>query len=155
MILILFVSGSFLLSFALAELEESRKAFPVVHTIFTTLLEQLQADLVNIRASTAEEVSSALATLDEKFAAQAGQTQVGSDGNEMDAAETKRSQDEERRLKEDEIKERRGKDLEEAEKAAGLVWIMYMRFARRSEVSMPSSCICFLYCSESDSQPRF
>jgi hypothetical protein len=75
-----------------------------------------------------------LAALDEKLAARAGQPQLAADGSEMDAAETKRSQDEEKRKVEEEIRERRGKDLEEGEKAAGLVWIMYMRSARRSEV---------------------
>lgn len=131
---LLLLPFSFLLSFALAEFEEARKSFSAVHAIFTSLTAQLQIDLVKIRTATAEEVATALSALDETFAARAGQPQLGPDGTEMDAAETKRSQDEERKKVEKEIREKRGKDLDEGEKAAGLVWIMYMRSARRSEV---------------------
>lgn len=126
---------SFLLSFALAELEEARKAFPAVHAIFNSLTNQLQTDLTKIRQSTTDEVATVLAALEEKFSSMIGMPQLGLEGNEMDSAETKRSQGEEKRKAEEEIRERRSKELEEAEKAAGLVWIMYMRFARRSEVS--------------------
>ena len=47
----------------------------------------------------------------------------------------KRALEEERKSKAEEVKVRREKETEDMEKGVGLAWIMWMRFARRAEVS--------------------
>lgn len=52
----------------------------------------------------------------------------------VDVAELLRAQEREKRDRAAEVRKRRAAEVDEKEKGAGLVWILYMRFARRSEV---------------------
>ena len=133
---------SFLLTFALAELEESRKEFGKVHALFAGLLGRLQPTLEKTKASITDEIAAAVATVVEAVAPRkAAGNQLIIDPSEPDLAELKRAQDEERRAKADEIRTRRDKETDELEKGVALVWIMYMRFARRAEVRPLQSAV--------------
>ena len=141
---------SFLLTFALAELEEGRKNFAAAHEAFSKLIDALSADLTALKRSIDKEVFDSLAALNASYAAQAagaasrsgggvgtGTVGGGNQGGEpemIDIAEVLRGQERERQAKEREVRGRQQKAVDDKEKGAGLVWIMQMRFARRSEV---------------------
>lgn len=141
---------SFLLSFALAELEENRKDFPAVHNIYMTLLATLSTEITDLKKSVDDEASDAVAGLVASYENAAVQNGVGTgsvggnnQGGEpemVDMAEVLRSQEREKNDKEREVRKKWAKEVEEKEKGAGLVWVMYMRFGRRSEVSFLLSC---------------
>ena len=129
---------SFLLTFALAELEESRKDFSKAHALFANLLGRLQPTLEKTKASITDEIAAAVATVVDVVAPRKTTgNHLITDPSEPDLAEVKRAQEEERRTKAEEIRTRREKETEELEKGVALVWIMYMRFARRAEVGFP------------------
>lgn len=122
---------SFLLSFALAELEEDRKNYAECHKIFEALIAGVNAEIDELKVTVAAEVERARGP---EIPAQPT-SEVGNDAEESDVARMVRERNERGRL----VQERRGKDVEEAKTAAGVVWVMYMRFARRSEVSCSTS----------------
>ena len=55
--------------------------------------------------------------------------------------------EEERKFKAEEVRVRRERETEEMEKGVALAWIMYMRFARRAEVSFISFFLPIPSCS--------
>lgn len=138
----------------MAELEEGRKNYLRAHEAFTTLIEALSTDLTTLKRSIDAEVVNSLAALNASYAASAagsgrangagvgtGTVGGGNQGGEpemVDVAEVLRGQERERQAKEREVRARRQKEVDEKEKGAGLVWIMHMRFARRSEVRVRS-----------------
>lgn len=151
---------SFLLTFALAELEEGRKNFASAHEAFTRLIEALDDDLTALKRSIDREVSDSLGALNASYAAAAGASRgglnggggggtgtvggntTGSESEPIDVAELLRGQERERQAKEREVRASHQKDVDDKERGAGLVWIMHMRFARRSEVHcLPSPFI--------------
>ncbi|TXT07763.1 uncharacterized protein COLE_04687 [Cutaneotrichosporon oleaginosum] len=113
---------SFLLSFALAELEEDRKNHAECHKIFEALISSVNAEVDELQASVAAEVERARGP---EIPAQPGEM----DGEESDIARMVRERDERGKR----VQERRGRDIDAARTAAGTAWVMYMRFARRSE----------------------
>lgn len=120
---------SFLLAFALAELEEARKNFAECHSVFSALLAQTLQNLDAAKLAASTEVASALSSLNESFGSQAVL-----DPSDIDTADLKREQDEKRRSVESSARQKHATEISELDKAVALVWIMHMRFARRSEV---------------------
>jgi cleavage stimulation factor subunit 3 len=64
---------------------------------------------------------------------------VGGVDDEMNGADEAARLVEEREARGKLVLERRGREVSEVETAIGVVWVMYMRFARRSEVSPTGS----------------
>lgn len=113
---------SFLLSFALAELEEDARNFAECHAIFTNLIERLNVEIDELKIAVEKEVEVARGP---EVPAAAHEL----NNEESDYARLVRERDERGRA----VAERRGKDVDDAKAALGIVWVMYMRFARRAE----------------------
>ncbi|CED85090.1 mRNA cleavage and polyadenylation factor I complex, subunit RNA14 [Phaffia rhodozyma] len=127
---------SCLLSFSYAELEESRKNMILVHSTFDSLITNLQTEIDKLHQSIADEVAFVLAAPDKPSASSTagGGAGGGNDENkDLDQADIMRKKEEDRKAKEASVRMRRAKEVEDAEKGLGLVWIMYMRTVRRSE----------------------
>jgi cleavage stimulation factor subunit 3 len=111
---------SFLLTFAQADLEEERKQFNVSQAAYESLLANVDSDIEELKEKIAVEV----------------QVVKGSEipDNHADGPAVARLR-EEREARGTGLAEARGKEVDELMVACSMVWIMYMRFARRSEVS--------------------
>jgi hypothetical protein len=127
---------SFLLTFALAELEESRKDFPKAHALFSGLLGRLQPTLEKTKASIVDEIAAAVASVADVVAP------TKTTGNHLITDPSQR------RSKAEEVRVRRERETDELEKGVALAWIMYMRFARRAEVR--PTWVCLIVCSLAD-----
>jgi cleavage stimulation factor subunit 3 len=121
------VSRSFLLNFAYAELQESRKELADVHAMFDRFLGLLRKDLdalesrVNsANSSFSSNASGAAATADTSLAPAIAEVVIHSNNSSFATQSS-------------EEKPPKSKELEERRTQYGLVWIMYMRFARRAE----------------------
>lgn len=99
-----------MLAFALADAEEDRKDYVKCHTIYDTLINQLYPEIETLEKKVAAEVNAAK-------------------GPEVADAELA----EERETRGKLVATRRGKDVADLAACAGVVWVMYMRFARRAE----------------------
>ncbi|KAI9638306.1 putative cleavage stimulation factor, 77kDa subunit [Dioszegia hungarica] len=118
---------SILLTFATAEIEEDRKLFSEAHALFTNLLDQLAHDMDALNDRIAQEVIAAKGPEIPRPA---------TDGMDIDGegpmAVYNRVMDE-REERGRLVSERRGKEADELRNAMGVVWVMYMRYARRAE----------------------
>ncbi|BEI92019.1 uncharacterized protein CcaverHIS019_0408390 [Cutaneotrichosporon cavernicola] len=112
---------SFLLAFALVELEEDRKNYADCHSIFEGLISGVSTEIEELQDNVAAEV--------ERARGPEIPVHAGLDSEESDVARMVRERDERGKR----VTERRGRDIEAAKTAAGTAWVMYMRFARRSE----------------------
>ncbi|WVO21992.1 mRNA 3'-end-processing protein RNA14 [Cryptococcus decagattii] len=125
---------SFLLTFANAELQEERKAFPTCHSLYTTLISKLNPEVDELRQNVAREVEIArgppIPGSEKAATAAAVGDSIDVDGN--DISDIQRLV-EEREQRGELVAQRRGKDVEELMIGISVVWIMYMRFARRAE----------------------
>ncbi|OWZ63165.1 mRNA 3'-end-processing protein RNA14 [Cryptococcus neoformans] len=125
---------SFLLTFAYAELQEERKAFPTCHSLYTTLISKLNPEVDELRQNVAREIEIArgppIPGSEKAAAAAAVGDSIDVDGN--DISDIQRLV-EEREQRGELVAQRRGKDIEELMVGISVVWIMYMRFARRAE----------------------
>jgi cleavage stimulation factor subunit 3 len=124
--------ASVLLSFAGAEHEEERKNNAAAHAYFTGILEQLSAEADELQAVLAREVEGAMGPEVLKPGEAGGGMDVDEDGAQIEYARRVS----EREARGEAVRERRGKDVEAVKETMGVVWVMYMRFARRSEVSV-------------------
>jgi cleavage stimulation factor subunit 3 len=115
---------SFLLTFALAETEEDRKNYAECHSIFQALIKNLDTEIEELTATVAAEVE--VARGPEIPIASAMEFDTGDDS---DIGRLVREREDRGKL----VQERRGKDIDEVKTATGVVWVMYMRFARRAE----------------------
>jgi len=121
---------SFLLTFALAEIEEDRKNYVECHNIFQALIKILDTEIEQLTEQVAAEVE----------VARGPAIPLASDPDfdnteDSDVGRLVREREERGKL----VQERRGKDIEEVKTALGVVWVMYMRFARRAEVGSDGS----------------
>lgn len=123
---------SLLLTFSLADLEEERKKFSNCHTIYDTLLTKLQADVDQLKLDVAVEVDVARGP--------EIPPQPADGDTDMNMETTRLIEEREARGKL--VAERRARDVDDLATAGSIVWIMYMRFARRAEVSSYSSLLC-------------
>ncbi|KZT55980.1 Suf-domain-containing protein [Calocera cornea HHB12733] len=112
---------SFLLHFAAAELEESRRALPAAHALFNTLITNLSAQLAQLKQSIDAEAE----------AARGPAIDSASAGQEL--SEDLRKATEEREERGARVWARRGRELDDLKAAMQVAWIMLMRFARRAE----------------------
>jgi len=119
---------SLLLTFALADTEEDRKNFARCHEIYEALLNRLNPEIEVLKKQVAVEVETARGP--EIFQKPGDDTDMTGDG----MSEVQKLI-EEREARGRIVAERRGKDVADLAAAAGVVWVMYMRFARRAEVS--------------------
>lgn len=113
---------SFLLTFALADLEEDLKHIAEASTAYDNLLAALAADLDTLKASVASEVE----------AAKGPEVPQLNGGGDVDMTTQHEKLVEEREKRGKLVGERRGRDIEAASAAIGVVWVMYMRHARRA-----------------------
>lgn len=115
---------SFLLSFALAELEEERGNYADCHKIFDALVGTLNTEIDDIKSRVAADVEAAKGP-------EIVQTGTDADmiGEDTDYARSVREREERGKV----AAERRQKDVDDVLSALGVVWVMYLRFARRAE----------------------
>lgn len=132
---IIFYSHSFVLNFAYAELLEAKKEYAEVHTVFDKLIHNLHEELDALEARTNSRNSSFLTDGNKVHPTNGngnGITTEASIHSNNSSFETQNSDN--KPSKSEEIAERRSE--------FGLVWIVYMRFARRAE-SLKSSRAVF------------
>jgi len=99
-----------LLAFALADAEEDRKNFAKCHAIYDGLINRLYPGIEAMEKKVAAEVDAVK-------------------GPEVADAELAEERENRGKL----VAARRGKDVADLEACVGVVWVMYMRFARRAE----------------------
>lgn len=107
---------SLLLTFAVAEVEEGRGNLAKCHEAFEGLIARLDPEVDEMKRKIGGEVENAK-------------------GAEIPPGDDAQALIEEREERGRLVAERRGKDVESLAAAIGVVWVMYMRFARRAEVS--------------------
>jgi cleavage stimulation factor subunit 3 len=127
---------SILLTFATSEVEEERKNFADVHTLFTNLLEQLSRDIDVLTETIAREVI--VAKGPEIPRPQGEGMDIDGEGPQARYNALSDEREERGRL----VQERRGREVEELAMAMGVVWVMYMRYTRRAEVSWSHLSAC-------------
>ena len=130
--LILVELNSFLLTFALAEQEEIRQNKAVARTAYEDLIKNHGAEIDKLKKSINEEVDEAKGPEIEDDEVEF----LRADDEDMDGAELSETQKRkmEREARGKAVVDRRQKELDDLVTAAGVIWIMYMRFARRTEV---------------------
>jgi cleavage stimulation factor subunit 3 len=121
-------SPSFLLTFAYAEHEESKKNNAAAHAAYERLIAEHGASIDKLKVSIEKEVE------------QAKGPEIPVDENEEDIemvgagpSETRKKQME-RDARGQAVRDRRAVEVEDLTTAAGVIWVMYMRFVRRAEV---------------------
>ncbi len=115
----------FVLGFAYAEIKEIHKDLPDVHATFDNLIANLRSGLEDLESQIEADVASARQSV-----------LHGGDLDEASAPAVVEAEDRARK-----VRERRAKDIETARNELGLVWIMLMRFARRSEGLKPARTV--------------
>ena len=125
------------MTFALADLEEDRKNFPDCHSLYDNLLNLLAPDIEELKTIVSAETDAARGP-------EIVAPSIGNGDIEMDGGSEIAQLVEEREARGRMVAERRGKDVEEIATAMGVIWVMYMRFARRAEVRIvPSSWMSY------------
>lgn len=127
-----------MLDFAYIDLGESRKSTSDCASTFDNLLSTVHSQ-IDRKLS---ELASALSAIDEaaaaeRAAAEAKKADEGDADVEMDGEkrEGERKNEEARQKKKEEVKTQAKPEIDELKEAAALVWIKYMQFLRRTEVS--------------------
>lgn len=119
---------SVLLTFSLADLEEERKNFTDCHTLYENLLSLLASDTDELKIAVVAEVNAARGPEIPGPLVDSGE--IGMNGGSEVARLV-----EDREVRGRMVAEGRGKDVDELATAMSVVWVMYMRFARRAEVN--------------------
>ncbi|KAF8999433.1 hypothetical protein BDQ17DRAFT_1361005 [Cyathus striatus] len=112
--------GSFLLTFAYAEAQESKKELTDVHGTFEKFLSALRANLEQVEAANASSVPR------DAHLVNGGAQQDKDKGKDGENKSDSSSSDADE-------KEKKSTELAELRTEYGLAWIMYMRFGRRAE----------------------
>ena len=117
---------SFLLTFGLADIEEERGNFTKCHSVYDGLLSKLDPEIEALKLTVEKEVENVRGP------------EISLPTNDVDMTGEGASEVtkliEEREVRGRLVAERRGRDVQDLAAAAGVVWVMYMRFARRAEV---------------------
>lgn len=119
--------SSVLVTFACADLLETKKDYTVCHEIYNSLVDNMSTEVDDLlKTITAEveiargpEIPNAPQTTDD----------------EIQVSDEVKRLVEERETRGKMVEERRGKEVVDIETAISVAWIMYMRFSRRAEVS--------------------
>lgn len=135
-----------MLTFALAEQEEIRQNKAAAREVYDNLIKNHGAEIDKLKKSISEEVDEAKGPEIEDDEVEF----LRADDEDMDGAELSETQKRkaEREARGKAVIDRRQKELDDLVTAAGVIWVMYMRFARRTEVSRVLS-ICSINCSDS------
>jgi cleavage stimulation factor subunit 3 len=116
-----------LLTFALADIEEDRRNLAKCHEAYEALIARLNPEIDDLKKKVEQEIETAK-----------GPEIVQPQGGDVDMIGDELSEVqkliEERENRGNLVAERRGKDVQDLATAVGVVWVMYMRFARRAEV---------------------
>jgi cleavage stimulation factor subunit 3 len=123
---------SFLLTFALAEQDEIRKNNAAARAAYEGLIKSHGSEIDKLKTSISEEVDQAKGPEIEDEEVEL----IKRDDEDMDGAELSETQKRraEREARGQAVVDRRQRELEDLVTAAGVIWIMFMRFARRAEV---------------------
>ena len=124
------LTSSLLLTFAYTDAEEQQKNIKPCNEAYDKLIHNLSAEVEELKTTIDAEVEAALGPEVPNAA------QAGDDDNEQSAEVARLVAEREARGKA--VRESRGQEVEELQTAITIVWIMFMRFARRSEVSLHS-----------------
>lgn len=119
------VPKSFLLTFALAEKEEDNRNYADCHKIFDQLIGRVNVEIDDLTKQVEREIEIARGPEVPITA----QHDLEIDGEESDVARLVREREERGKA----VAHRRKHDVDAAKTAAGIAWVMYMRFARRAE----------------------
>lgn len=122
---------SFLLTFAFTENAEGRKEYGACHTAFESLVVNLIAQMEDLNRDVQDEADRMMGP---EINPAAVPPAAGPEEEEQREAEIQRLVDE-RLSRGEPVLARRQKEVDDLKTAISLVWIMYMRFARRAEVS--------------------
>ena len=118
------------MTFAYTDAEEQQKNTQPCHDAYDKLITNLTSEVEELKTTIEAEVEAALGP----EIPNANATQSGDDDNEVSAESTRLVA--EREARGTAVRDSRGQEVEELQTAITVVWIMYMRFARRSEVSL-------------------
>lgn len=121
------LTASVLLTFAYNDAEEQRKNLKQCHDAFEMLLSNLSTEVEELKKTVEAEVELA------RGPEIPNAPKTDDDDTEVSAEVTRMIEEREARGKL--VQAKRGKEVGEMQVAISVVWIMYMRFARRSEVS--------------------
>ncbi|KAF9920499.1 mRNA 3'-end-processing protein rna14 [Linnemannia zychae] len=128
---------SFLLHFAYAEMEETRKNFKESRAAYEALVKNLTEKIDDMNSKVDQEVQAAKAALlaEQQLLEGPGSNKKVRDIEEVDGEMRERERDElKKRTKELQQYEKLArKEVEEMIKGCGLAWIMFMQFVRRTE----------------------
>lgn len=121
-----------MLTFTLAEFEESRKAeFKYIQSIFETLLERLEVSFTETNKKYDLEAETLMETLKESTKAEDGEMEEDWDGERRERErEIQKEHDKEVNQRVELV---RGKKIDGIKSGVTLTWIIYMRFTRRSQ----------------------
>ncbi|TIB95397.1 Suf-domain-containing protein [Wallemia mellicola] len=122
---------SYLLSFALAEVEEINHRYKEAHDILNNLLTSIikqTKEIENGILRQQAELNNQLPSIEQ----QANASQAAGE-NEGEVREKRRLAEDEINTKKEAISKAKAKDIEDLCKGAGLVWVMKMRLGRRTE----------------------
>lgn len=126
---------SFLLTFALAEQEEIKGHKAEARAAYEALLKTHGAEIDKLKDSITEEVEAAQGP--EIESDDADGVNRAADDDDMEGAGVELSETQKKKLEREQrgtaVREKRQKELDDLVTAAGVIWIMYMRFARRTE----------------------
>jgi cleavage stimulation factor subunit 3 len=121
---------SLLLNFSYAELCESRKQLDDARQAFDSLVESLDKDIENLKQVSQQEIANLHQEAEEERA-----SLNLSDDIDGELREQLRSREKHVKKEQEEIEARLNEQVEVIARASSLVWINYMRFARRTDVS--------------------
>ncbi|KAI8384710.1 uncharacterized protein BYT42DRAFT_592831 [Radiomyces spectabilis] len=119
---------SLLLHFAYAEVCESRRDLDEAKKAFDNLLERLDEDIAKLKSAAQKEV--------DKLKQEAEEERANMNlGDDIDGELKEQLREREKQLKkeQDEIEDRMKEQVDVIARACSLVWICYMRFARRTD----------------------
>jgi len=124
---------SFLLTFALAEQEEIRQNKAAARSAYEDLIKTHGAEIDKLKTAIAKEVETAKGPEIEDEEVEF----LRADDEDMEGAELSETQKRkaEREARGQAVIDRRQTELDDLVTAAGVIWIMQIRFARRTDVS--------------------
>ncbi|KAK9717514.1 mRNA 3'-end-processing protein rna14, variant 2 [Basidiobolus ranarum] len=124
------VPTSLLLHFAYAELEESKKNNPRARELYEILLKNIEKYIEEIRTSGEQEINELVQSLASEEVENEEDSERERDGEDRERLRVKERSAEKQKAK---VEAQIEKNLMSVKKAFTLVWIMFMKYARRAE----------------------
>lgn len=129
MIIYLTLFISLLLNFSYAELCESRKQIDEARQVYNNLIEKLDKDREDLKEATEKEITKLQQEAEDERA-----SLNLSDDIDGEMREQLRVREKNVKKKQEEVRAKMNEEADIIARAGSLVWICYMRFARRTEV---------------------